>query len=235
MRSLMTLASVAGGMLIASTAQAGVLITAADPGKVFTIDYTGKVNGSSTNLVSALSTFTFNGTSNNGKTFNFSYSLTNDSSVSARLRSFGFNITSAVDPTGGSSTGTYGIFGSGDNFPEGLGTRDVCFRVSGGDNCTGGPNGLTSGQTATGTLSLIFATAQTSILLDDFAVRFQSISPSVNGSNSGVGIGALVPPPVTAVPEPASWALMILGFGTVGGMMRRKRQAVRVNFDTAAA
>ncbi|QKR98683.1 PEP-CTERM sorting domain-containing protein [Sphingomonas sp. CL5.1] len=29
-----------------------------------------------------------------------------------------------------------------------------------------------------------------------------------------------------AVPEPATWALMILGFGVVGGMMRRRRTAV---------
>lgn len=29
---------------------------------------------------------------------------------------------------------------------------------------------------------------------------------------------------VTAVPEPATWALMIVGFGAMGGMMRRRRQ-----------
>ncbi len=32
---------------------------------------------------------------------------------------------------------------------------------------------------------------------------------------------------VTAVPEPASWALMICGFGMVGGAMRRRTIAVR--------
>lgn len=29
-----------------------------------------------------------------------------------------------------------------------------------------------------------------------------------------------------AVPEPATWALMLLGFGAVGGSLRRRRQAV---------
>lgn len=33
-----------------------------------------------------------------------------------------------------------------------------------------------------------------------------------------------------AVPEPATWALLILGFGAIGGAMRRSKQAVRVSF-----
>jgi hypothetical protein len=31
---------------------------------------------------------------------------------------------------------------------------------------------------------------------------------------------------IATVPEPASWALMIAGFGLVGGMMRRQRRAL---------
>ena len=33
-----------------------------------------------------------------------------------------------------------------------------------------------------------------------------------------------------AVPEPASWALMIAGFGATGAAMRRRRERVRVSF-----
>ena len=33
----------------------------------------------------------------------------------------------------------------------------------------------------------------------------------------------IVPPPV---PEPASWALMLGGFGAIGGAMRSRRKAV---------
>jgi len=33
------------------------------------------------------------------------------------------------------------------------------------------------------------------------------------------------PPPVGGIPEPGTWALMILGFGAVGAMMRRRRLA----------
>jgi len=33
-----------------------------------------------------------------------------------------------------------------------------------------------------------------------------------------------------AVPEPATWGLMLLGFGAMGGMLRTRRQAPRVRF-----
>lgn len=32
------------------------------------------------------------------------------------------------------------------------------------------------------------------------------------------------------VPEPSAWALLIVGFGTVGGALRRRKQAARVSF-----
>lgn len=36
---------------------------------------------------------------------------------------------------------------------------------------------------------------------------------------------------IAAVPEPAVWAMMILGFGVIGGVMRRRqRQSVNYNF-----
>jgi hypothetical protein len=35
------------------------------------------------------------------------------------------------------------------------------------------------------------------------------------------------------VPEPATWALMILGFGLVGGVLRRKERETRVRYNFA--
>jgi hypothetical protein len=32
------------------------------------------------------------------------------------------------------------------------------------------------------------------------------------------------PPPPPAVPEPASWALMLVGFATIGSMLRREKR-----------
>jgi hypothetical protein len=53
------------------------------------------------------------------------------------------------------------------------------------------------------------------------AVRFSSSGVAFEFDDVAAGIGA--------VPEPASWALMIGGFGLVGGAMRR-RQRVAVRF-----
>ena len=43
----------------------------------------------------------------------------------------------------------------------------------------------------------------------------------VGGGNIGITL-APMSSPTSPVPEPSGWALMILGFGVVGGVMRRK-------------
>ena len=47
-----------------------------------------------------------------------------------------------------------------------------------------------------------------------------------------VRIGGIVRAPVSAVPEPATWALMLIGFGLIGSYMRRRKTVVRgkINF-----
>jgi hypothetical protein len=44
----------------------------------------------------------------------------------------------------------------------------------------------------------------------------------VSGGNGSFGGNISFAPAGGAIPEPATWALMILGFGLVGGMMRRR-------------
>ena len=40
------------------------------------------------------------------------------------------------------------------------------------------------------------------------------------------GFGAVTPPPIGGVPEPATWAMLLTGFGLVGATMRRRSAAV---------
>lgn len=211
----------------AGQAPAAVLINSSNVGYSFTTDYTGLVGSGSTTLVGGLSSFTFTGLSNSGLTYNFSYSITNDSSVSSRLTAFGFD----VDPniSGASSTGTFASANLNNNFPSGIGKVDVCFEADSNGNCAGGSAGLNAGQTGTGSFALTFSQVMASVSLDSFVTRFQSINPKINGSSSGVGIGSVVSDngggssnPIVA-PEPTTWMMLMTGFLLIGAMMRRSQ------------
>ena len=62
--------------------------------------------------------------------------------------------------------------------------------------------------------------------LSGVAIRsavFGSRAPSLNGSS--IYADNLTFGSSQAVPEPASWAMMLIGFGAIGGAMRRRRTA----------
>lgn len=55
-------------------------------------------------------------------------------------------------------------------------------------------------------------------------------SVTLNVSNLPAHSHALPDAPVAAVPEPATWAMMLIGFGIMGGAMRRRRHKVAVTY-----
>jgi hypothetical protein len=54
-----------------------------------------------------------------------------------------------------------------------------------------------------------------------YTVSFQNLAGVAFGSRGGINATVTLDS-VAAVPEPATWALMILGFGAVAGAMRRR-------------
>ena len=228
MRCLAILLWLFATMLGGGVASAGVVINSSAAGLSFQMGYTGLVNGTVTNNVTAQGTFGFTGVSNGGKTYNFTYNLLNNSNYDSRLSSFGFN--AAPDISSVSSTGYFGYASTNTNYPQ-LGNIEICFTAVSNGTCTGNGAGLTSNpdQSGSGTFALTFANVMSSIELSDFAVRFQAINPTINGSSSGVGTGSLIGLDggvVSAAPDPATWMLMLTGFGLVGYSMRRRGSAL---------
>ncbi len=52
----------------------------------------------------------------------------------------------------------------------------------------------------------------------------------LNNSNNNAAVQLVIAEAAAAVPEPATWAMMIAGFGLVGGAMRRTSMRTRVSY-----
>ena len=55
-------------------------------------------------------------------------------------------------------------------------------------------------------------------------VNLVQITDRLNSNATGLSNAALFQTGVTAVPEPASWAMMLMGFGAMGVALRRRRR-----------
>ena len=50
---------------------------------------------------------------------------------------------------------------------------------------------------------------------------------TINGTNSNTGsLGGSITITEASVPEPATWAMMLIGFGAIGWQLRRRRTPV---------
>ncbi len=240
--------SAVGAMLLATpAAHAAIVVTSGStPGTTTAVVNTAvgpnsaliRFNGFSGSGSPAIDNLTasllLNFVGKSGSTYNFTYTLKNTSSdpVSSTVVIFGFS----TDPNFTNVSGIGGtfdqvVFGTKKNGsllgsqPNGLPDIEFCLKDQGPDNnCTAGQLGLDNQQETSGAFSLEFAQDNPSITLSDFSVRYQSVAGAGQvTSASGVPFGL--------VPEPATWAMMILGFGLIGGALRsRKAQATRVTY-----
>ena len=159
----------------------------------------------------------------NSWTFDYAVANTSGGNItSSRISVFGFDVD--PDATGKSSTGLFGSPSSG-NVPI-LGRREVCFRTGNGGQCAGGGGGgvKIGDAAAAGTFTLTFQLSQTAVDLKRLFVRYQSLTSPNDRIAGASGVGEATG--VAAVPEPQTWAMLIAGFGLVGGALRRRRVAV---------
>lgn len=63
------------------------------------------------------------------------------------------------------------------------------------------------------------------LLFDETVYLYDPAADDIYMARSAQGHGKITSVSVATVPEPAAWALMILGFGGVGGALRRSRRA----------
>ena len=220
--------AIVGVATAAPAAAEPILLDAGSVGESFTITFDGFVDGgpSIDGLGSEL-TLTLTGIENG--VYTFDYTMTNTGAdgdgIDSRVAGFAFNTDPDIDSA--TSTGTYGYTNTDSNYPNGIGTVDVCFQAQRTGSCAGGGSGgVYDGDSGSGTLSLSFSpTAPTQLTLDDFFVRYQSIS-GVDGVGSASGRQTSTSGGTTSgtdVPEPGM--MLLFGLAVLGlaiGTRRRR-------------
>ena len=209
-----------------------ITVTSADVGKSFTYNYNGIVDEQNQSGLASAIKFTLTGVASN--VWSFSAAVDNTLStapVGGRITGFGFNGNPEI--TGATPlTGPFGTAVIDANFPQIGGQTKIDFCLTSGNGCTGGAGGgVLDGNTGLQTFSLTFANPINSVVFNNFIIRYQSITGS-NLGDSGIGMGTGgggFDPGGGAVPEPASWAMLIAGFGLVGAVARRRRGAHSVS------
>jgi hypothetical protein len=216
MRKFLLAAGAVSALVIASAPAQAVIFNTV--GQTLDLTYNGfdVPDGVPTTISGLSATGKFTLTNITNGLFTFSYTIDNTSTIASRVSIFGFDtmpdILGATTPAGGE----YDTVELNGNVPNLTGPDNfrVCF--SAGSNCAGGSSGgiFPADAPVNGTFTLNFGAGVTSFDLTKAFVRYQSVGP--RGADSATGLG-------TAVPEPATWAMMLGGFGLLGAAARRRR------------
>lgn len=222
MRSLLLYLTCLLAFALPASAQEYTFGTVGNTSGVVNIDYGSSdgvyIPGLTASMTYTLISISVVGDNNEWK---FSGSVTNTSSgdiTASTISAFGFNIDAAVEL----ATAT-GVYFDTTNLTANISNAtwlDVC--VYGSGSCAGGGGGVTLGNSSAFTLILTIDDEVTSIMLSDLTVRYQAIA-GTEYSGSGSAIGT-----VSVIPEPATWLMMIIGFGIVSASARRSKRHTSV-------
>ena len=208
---------------------------------------TGDTGASESNLGNFNASFQYTASSSTSATIVVDLTNTSPAANGGFLTSFGFNnpMNLINGVTLASTSPTFSTLLGGPNFNNGVnaspfGNLDIAVTTSGNFNGGGQPqNGIGVGETETFTFSLIGTGLDS---LDEMSfVNTLSNNPAsgkpavfflgrfrgfVNGGSDKVP-GAVVTPPVAAVPEPSTLAMAVLGTLCISGVaIRRRRRAI---------
>ena len=191
--------------------------TVVDPAGDFLATYSGPQTGN-LDVLSASATI-------NGTNLFLSAVLNGPVGASGSLYVFGINrgAGTARFAGGSPSVGASVLFDAvAVLFPDGTG-RIATFPAAGAPTITNLPGAVTvSGNTISGTfaLSLLPSTGFDPTNYTYTLWSRQRVNPAADGTNAEIADFA---PAVlaTAVPEPGSWLMMLLGFGVIGTLLRR--------------
>ncbi len=204
-------------------------------------------NGGNANTSYAVGT----GSSNTGNVYSFGSSGSSDRALGSVTSGslapvyYGALFTNALASTIGSLTIGY----TGEQWRNGGATADSLtfqYRLGGGSIDSGSwinVPGLTFASPSTSTTVGALdgnATANRTVFTPltianlsiasgaTFAIRWVDLD--ADGADNGLGIDdvSVLAAPVSAIPEPASWALMLAGFALTGTMLRRRRTAIAI-------
>jgi hypothetical protein len=215
-------AATAFAALIAATPALADPITldAGDVGTSFTLNYNGFADGTVIDGLGASTTFTLTGVTGSTYTFDYAVANTSGSGVDSRVSSFAFDTN--PDIATASSTGDYNFTVLDSNYPNGIGNVDVCFKGGASNSCAGNSGGVFAGDTGTGSLTLGFSQPISSLTLDNFFVRYQSITGAGNVTSASGAVTSSSTSGGTPVPEPEM--LVLFGLGAAAMAFRRRRK-----------
>lgn len=216
-----TVLGVACALVLGAHSGPASAVTVDSVGDSFTVDFGGNIEGDDVLGLAAQAVIEVESLSGNSLVLNVT--LSNTSTVlweTSRVSAFGFNtgpdlVSASLESTVFSNVNT------GGSFPNGFGSIDLCV-INNRNNCSGGRGGgLSIGQSTVLTLTLNFSNPVTSVELDNFGVRYQSLSSETLGFDGDSGTGSPTTPG-NPIPEPASTALFLVGGLVVAAMLRKQ-------------